>query len=204
MQAAWTEKKGNLPSVCDWAMFADTHCIVVDATNHPVKAGIAQGLSTWEDYSADIEKIFTGKKFGQLVNTIDQLRARGKWGNHVIDADIDFIPLVVVPDAGLPSDPLVQADLMHRSRPIFQHLQPHVFPPGVVQLSDLQLLEGLADHYRASRGHILEIIGGWRYSAGKMGVPLQMFALGNGFQLPLSRQILRSSAALKKQLAARR
>jgi hypothetical protein len=72
-----------------------------------------------------------------------------------------------------------------------------------MQLSDLQLLEGLADQYSGGRGDILEITGGWRYSAAKVGVPLQLFAMGNGFQLPLSRHILRCSEALKKQLTER-
>jgi hypothetical protein len=181
MQTAWTLKRGEPPSVCDWALFAGAYCIVVDATNHPVKATLAQGLSTWEDYSADIEKNFTGKKFDQLVNTIDQLRTRGGWGDEGIDADTSFIPLVVVPDAGLPSDPLIEADLMNRSRPIFQHLQPRVLPPGVMQLSDLQLLEGLAGYYGSSRGDIVKIVVGWRYSAAKIGVPLPCLRRAMGF-----------------------
>lgn len=202
MQSAWKPKKGELPSVCDWALFAGTHCIVVDATNHPVKPKLAQGLSDWEDYSLDIERTFTEKKFDQLVNTIDQLRSRGSFGDEKIDDKTDFIPLVVVPDAGLPSDPLIEADLMNRSRHIFQHLQPRVFPPGVMQLSHLQLFEGIADHYRDRRGDIVQVIGGWRYAAAKTGVPLQLFLAGNGFELPLSRHMLRTSAEVKKMVAS--
>jgi hypothetical protein len=74
-------------------------------------------------------------------------------------------------------------------------------PPGVMQLSDLQLLEGLAGYYGSSRGDIVKIVVGWRYSAAKIGVPLPLFASGNGFQLTLSRHILRSSAALKELVA---
>jgi hypothetical protein len=203
MQAAWTVKKGKPPSVCDWALFAGTHCIVVDATNHPVKSTLAQGLSTWEDYSSDIEQNFTGNKFDQLMNTIDQLRERGGFDGEIITAETDFIPLVVVPDAGLPSSPLIEVDLMNRSRPIFQHLQPHVFPPAVMQLADLQLIEGLADFYGFGRGDILEIIGGWRHSAATTGAPLQMFALSNGFQLAISRHILNRSNELKSVVAKR-
>jgi hypothetical protein len=59
MQTAWQEQKGKAPSVCDWMIFGDGHCVVIDATNHAVKADAAQGLATWDEYSADIEKIFT-------------------------------------------------------------------------------------------------------------------------------------------------
>jgi hypothetical protein len=200
MQAAWTEKKGNTPSVCDWALFAGSHCIVVDATNHPVKAVLAQGLSTWEEYSTDIEKNFTNNKFEQLLSTITQLRERGGWDGESIDENTDFIPLVIVPDVGLPSDPLIEADLMRRSRPIFEHLQPHVSPPAVMQLSDLQLLEGIAAH---SPRDILEVIRDWRHAAARSGIPLQMFVLSNGGQLPGSGHILRSSKALDRLLATR-
>lgn len=51
MQAAWTEKKGQKPSVCDWMLFGEGHCIMIDATNHAVKREAAQGLATWDEYS---------------------------------------------------------------------------------------------------------------------------------------------------------
>jgi hypothetical protein len=92
---------------------------------------------------------------------------------------------------------------MYRSFPKFQHLRPKVLPPGVIQLSDLQLLEGLAGRYSRHGKDIVQIIVGWRYSAAKTGVPLHLFAAGNGFQLPLCQHILRSSAALKEKATNR-
>jgi hypothetical protein len=70
MWDAWTEKKGKKPKVCDWMLFGEGHCIVIDATNHVVKSEAAQGLATWDEYSAEIEKIFTEGKFGQLLSTM--------------------------------------------------------------------------------------------------------------------------------------
>jgi hypothetical protein len=43
--------------VCDWMLFGEGHCIVIDATNHAVKDGAAQGLASWDDYSEDVEAI---------------------------------------------------------------------------------------------------------------------------------------------------
>ncbi len=48
MQAAWTQKKGVEPSVCDWLILGKDHCVVIDATNHAVKEDAAQGLATWK------------------------------------------------------------------------------------------------------------------------------------------------------------
>jgi hypothetical protein len=83
MQAAWAEKKGQTPSVCDWMIFGRRHCIVIDATNHAVKEDAAQGLVSWAEYSADVEAIFTDVdhgKFGQLLSTVDLVKSHGGWG----------------------------------------------------------------------------------------------------------------------------
>ena len=118
---------------------------MIDATNHAVKAAAAQGLATFDEYNADIHKIFTEGKFEQLLSTIAYAQKHGGWGNETVDANTDFVPLVVVPDAGVPSALLTQFDIVERGRKLFAHLQPHVYAPGVVPVSDVQLLEGMAD-----------------------------------------------------------
>ncbi|GAB7143924.1 hypothetical protein AWC22_21895 [Mycobacterium riyadhense] len=52
-----------------------------------------------------------------------------------------YAPLVIVPDAGVTNGPLAQFDINIRSVKAFKHLQPQVYAPGIVPLSDLQLLE---------------------------------------------------------------
>ncbi|MDW5610660.1 hypothetical protein [Mycolicibacterium sp. D5.8-2] len=198
MQAAWTKKKGETPSVCDWALHGERLWAVIDATNHAVNASVAQGLSTWEDYSADIERTFTENKFEQLLSTITQLRQHGGWDHEVVDDDTDFIPLVVVPDVGLPSDPLIESDIIRRSLPLFQHLQPHIYPPAILQFAELQLLEGVAENFPVN---ILEVIADWRREAATSGIPLQMFVEATTGQLPGSRRILASAKSLDKRLA---
>jgi hypothetical protein len=145
---AWKEQKGKTPSVCDWILFGEGHCIVIDAINHPVKADAAQGLATFDEYNADIHKLFTEGKFEQLLSTIAYAQKHGGRGNETVDANSDFVPLVVVPDAGVPSALLTQFDIVERGRKLFAHLQPYVYAPGVVPVSDIQLLEGMAEYAR--------------------------------------------------------
>ena len=64
---------------------------------------------------------------------------------ETVDANTDFAPLVVVPDAGVPNGLLTQFDIVMWGYKMFVHLQPHVFAPGIVPVSDIQLLEGMAD-----------------------------------------------------------
>jgi hypothetical protein len=102
--------------------------------------------------------------------------------------------LVVVPDAGVPAEAfLAQFDLVERSRPLFAHLQPHVYPPAIMQLSDVQLLEGIADLAKnvptlpGQERDLLKLIAGWRWAATKQGEsPLQLFLMRRGFPAPLT------------------
>ena len=113
MQTAWKEQKGKKPSVCDWMLFGEDHCVMIDATNHAVKADAAQALATWDEYSADIEKIFTEGKFEQLLSTIGYVQKYGGWGDEKVDTKTMFAPLVVVPDVGVP--PRATDTVRHRA-----------------------------------------------------------------------------------------
>ncbi|MFL0160287.1 hypothetical protein ACJH41_23350 [Mycobacteroides chelonae] len=208
MQAAWTEKRGQKPSVCDWMILGDGHCIVIDATNHAVKSEAAQGLATWDEYSAEIEEIFTQGKFEQLVSTIESVRKRGGWGDEKTDAHTMFAPLVVVPDSGIPSALLTQFDLVNRARKPFGHLQPQVYAPGVMQLADVQLLEGLADMGQklaklGNKPDMLQLIAAWRTAATAIGESsLQLYLERRGWPRPLSEHIIENGSKAVRRLLA--
>lgn len=207
MQAAWTQK-GQKPSVCDWMLFGEGHCIVIDATNHAVKREAAQGLATWDEYSAEIEEIFTGGKFEQLVSTIEAVKKRGGWGDEKTDTRTMFAPLVVVPDAGIPSALLTQFDLVNRGRKAFGHLQPQVYAPGVMQLADVQLLEGLADMAQklaklGNKPDMLQLIAAWRTAATATGEgSLQLYLERRGWPRPLSDHIIANGSNAVLRLLA--
>jgi hypothetical protein len=210
MQTAWQEQKGKPPSVCDWMLFGEGHCVVIDATNHSVKANAAQGLATWDEYSADIHKIFTEGKFEQLLSTIDYAKKHGGWAGQTVDENTDFAPLVVVPDAGVPNGLLTQFDIVMRGHKMFVHLQPHVYAPGIVPVSDIQLLEGMADlapkiqQFPGKDADMMKLIAGWRWAATKQGeASLQMFLMRRGFPLPLSDHILNNSRKLIELLSTK-
>jgi hypothetical protein len=186
-------------------LVGERHCVVIDATNHAVKEDAAQGLATFAEYAADIDKIFVEGKFEQLLSTIELAQKHGGWGNDVVDADTDFAPLVVVPDTGVPNGILTQFDIIERGRKMFQHLQPHVYVPGVVPVSDIQLLEGMADFARSlptlpgQDPNMMKLLAGWRYAASGQGeASLQMFLHRRGFPLPLSKHMLCNSRKVMK------
>jgi hypothetical protein len=184
---------------------------VIDATNHSVKQDAAQGLATWEEYSADIEKIFTDGKFNQLLSTIDHVNEHGGFADEKVTAKMMFAPLVVVPDAGVPPGLLSQFDIVIRGYQAFKHLQPHVYAPGIVPISDIQLLEGIADRAQKIVGTVgvipgnaadmLHMISAWRTAASNQGeASLQLFLDRRGFPVPLSDHILANSRKLDELL----
>lgn len=200
MQVAWKEQKSTTPSVCDWMMLGEGHCVVIDATNHAVKADAAQGLATFDEYAADIDKIYIEGKFEQLLSTIGLVKKHGGWGGEVVDGDTNFVPLVVMPDTGVPAGIITNFDIIERGRKMFEHLQPHVYPAGLVTVSDVQLLEGMADFAKKIPSgpkddrNMMKLIAGWRRAVIAEGdSSLQIFLHRRGFPLPLSDHILSNS-----------
>ena len=106
MQQAWTGK--NTPSVCDWVLMSGKYCLLVDATNHWLDEKAAQGFADVDDYTADVEETFINKKFQQLKSTIELLAKNGWEGCHFDDETV-YIPMVIVPNSGIP--PAVMADV---------------------------------------------------------------------------------------------
>lgn len=209
MQVAWKEKKGETPSVCDWILLGEGHCVVIDATNHAVKADAAQGLATFEEYAADIDKIYVEGKFKQLLSTIDLAKKHGGWDDEVVDGDTNYVPLVVLPDTGVPTGIITNFDIIERGRKLFGHLQPHVYPPGLITVSDVQLLEGMADFALSlPRGpgddrNMMKLLAGWRHAVISQGdSSLQIFLHRRGFPLPLSKHILGNSRKVMNLLDA--
>ncbi|NQE69170.1 hypothetical protein NG2371_03635 [Nocardia gamkensis] len=195
MEHEWTEKKGQKPSVCDWVLRAGPISILVEATHHPVNAALAQGLADGETYSADADKILTNRKFKQLASVMGLVRRLGWSGQPQPDAI--FLPIVVVPNSGTPSSMLSELDNGNRAMSVFAEFQGRVARPTVLQLQDLQLLEGIGDHLPVD---VVTFLYRWRKFP--VPLPLQDFLEVNSMPRPLSMHILQSAAKLDQQLHA--
>ncbi|WP_136245297.1 hypothetical protein [Mycobacterium intracellulare] len=154
MQQAWA-KGGHTPSVCDWVLLWENTCLLVDATNHWLDEKAAQGFADPEDYQADLEDTFVNKKFKQLQSTKDLLVANG-WEGRTFDDQTVFVPLVVVPNAGIPA--IVSADIDIKLR--LGQLGANVTSPGILVYHELQVFEGVSEHRMPSR--FVDLIAQWR------------------------------------------
>lgn len=158
MQGAWTTG-GNIPSVCDWVLVSGKYCLLVDATNHWLDEKAAQGFATQEDYHADIEETFVNKKFLQLKSTIELLSEKG-WQGCTFDDQTVYVPLVIVPNAGIPATVLSDVDFKLRSHAVLGQLGKSITSPGILIYRELQVFEGLCEHRFPKK--FVEILAQWR------------------------------------------
>ncbi|MBB1058942.1 hypothetical protein G6020_16600 [Dietzia sp. B19] len=193
LEAQWTEKKGRKPSVCDWVLRAGSVAILVDATHHRLNAKLAQGLGSGKAYNADANRVLTAGKFKQFASVMQLVRRLGISGQPQPEAN--FIPFVVVPNSGTPSSMLTELDYGLRAQQVFAEFQGRVARPTVLQLQELQLLEGIGDRVP---GDVVSFLYTWR----KFPVPLslQEFLDANGMPRPISRYIFRAAANLDRRL----
>ncbi|BBY07102.1 hypothetical protein [Mycobacterium noviomagense] len=140
MQQAWT-KGGYTPSVCDWVLVCGKTCLLVEATNHWLDEKAAQGFSDPEDYQADLEDTFVNKKFEQLRSTVKLLVEHG-WEGCTFDEETVYVPLVVVPNAGIPATVSADVDIKLRAG----QLGANVRSPGILIYHELQVFEGVCEH----------------------------------------------------------
>ena len=140
MQDAWTTG-GEKPSVCDWVLVCGSTCVLVDATNHWLDEKVAQGFADPEDYKADLEETFVTKKFEQLKSTMELLKKHG-WEGCMFDDNTVYVPLVVVPNAGIPATVSADIDVKLRAG----DLGPNVRSPGILVYHELQVFEGVCEH----------------------------------------------------------
>lgn len=73
------------------------------------------------------------------------MKEHGGWNTEKVDTATMYTPLVIVPDAGVVNRLLTQFDINLRGHGVFKHLSPQVYAPGIVPISDIQLIEGMVD-----------------------------------------------------------
>lgn len=199
MQQAWRRSSGP-PSVCDWALWAGDVCVLIDANNHRLNFSLAQGLADEGNYSEDLEKS-TLRKIAQFRSTADSFRANG-WDGSELGPGTLFVPIIVVPNAGLPMTSIGDVDLAKRAKPIFDGSDAIFANPGTITWQELQLLEALCDSRNPSG--FIELVGVWRKSCTlSFPVRLQTFLDQSGLDRPIGKYPKIGRRLLEQKLDAR-
>ncbi len=199
MQAEWSGA-GRTPSVCDFMLVAGRACIILDATNHHLSAGLAQGLADLSTYNEDMDSAFVSTKFKQIVSTAKLARERLSFG---IEDNPVFYPYVVVPDNGISSITSVQLDWRTRAAP-FEELRGSIRPPVPLRMSDLAIFEGLGELYSTHTRDIADLLGGWTNQPTPVPVSLREFLDIVSLPAPIPQRMLRDNDALNRLIWQRR
>ncbi|MGH3638540.1 MAG: hypothetical protein ACRDUX_05870, partial [Mycobacterium sp.] len=168
MQAAWTVRRGERPKACDWMLPTDNRFAwLIDATHRPLRQPLAEGWGSGEDFASNVEAFLTSKKARQFESVIDHLTESGWAGERFVDTT--FAPFVAVPDVGLPGTPTSMMLVGLCAREMMAAYGGRMLAPAVVSISDLMLLEGMAE---TPRVEVADLIRAWR----QVGVmPLQQY-----------------------------
>jgi hypothetical protein len=159
MQTAW-KTGGNTPSTCDWVLVDGRFCLLIEATNHWLDARLAQGFADAADYETDVDDTFVNRKFEQIKSTVELLDEKG-WEGCTFDDNTIFVPLVAVPNAGIPATTLLDFDMRLRAHPVLGTLGKYVVAPGILTRYELQVIEGICEH-RAPASFV-KLLAEWRF-----------------------------------------
>lgn len=194
MQAAWTTKKGQQPKACDWMLpTANRFTWLIDATHRPLRSTLAEGVASGEDFASNLEAFLTSKKARQFESVIDHLTESGWEG--ISFTDTTFAPFVVVPDVGLPSTPTSTMLVGLSAREMMATYQGRMLMPAVVSVSDLMLLEAMAERPMVE---VANVIRAWR-QVGMM--PLQQYLEASGYPYrPCPRHMVTAAAELDARI----
>lgn len=151
MKRSWRTSKSRLPKICDFAMFRDHGCVLVDANMRLLPQPFAEGEATIESLEKEIEQRFTTTKFQQLLSTVDLFMNRG-WNKlrTAVTSRTRFVAVVVVPDAGIPSDIAMENAVYTKAFELVRHYNDNpnfdkVLVPAILTWRDLLRLDGLAE-----------------------------------------------------------
>lgn len=198
MQAAWPMKKGQRPKACDWMLPTNKRFTwLIDATHRPLRQPLAEGWGCGEDFASNLEAFLTSKKARQFDSVIDHLTRSGWDGASFTDTT--FAPFVVVPDVGLPSAPTSMMLVGLCAREMMAAYGGRMLAPAVVSISDLMLLEGMAE---TPGVEVANLIRAWR-QVGAM--PLQQYLEACRFPYrPCPRHMVAAAAELDARIRPER
>ena len=159
--AAWKNRRGEHPKICDFAYVQGDHVILIDANNRNIPKKFADRSAAGEDLHKEIRNMFAASKFEQLTSTVRELIRRG-WDrpDARIHGQSRYLPFVVAPNAGMPSNEFTEFLILLQAAPMIAEFNSAALPPSILTWRDLQILEGVAENPASPR--IIQILAGWR------------------------------------------
>jgi hypothetical protein len=177
MWRAWRTKKSK-PKVSDWTVDCGDVWLCLDATNRRLIQNVVGGLATEKELDDELNAVLAGRKAAQMASTIRHLTSGlPQLARRNLPADTTFIPLIIIPDDGLPWNPAVHNRVQEMVAAAGTLKSARATPLGVITFQDLGLLERMVEQGRDAGG----LLKSWRSQRPEMA--LQHFLEEQGFTL---------------------
>lgn len=181
MQNAWA-KRGQKPSVCDFAVDCGDTWLLFDVTDRRIPEKLINAEATAADLDAELNLVLTEKKAKQFASTVKLLTNEfGKLVKSHAVPPIEFVCIVVTPTGGLGWNPAINT----RAKELLADMEVlqsgKVLPLGIMSVRDLTELESAVEGGRTTDS----ILTDWRTNGPghsferallEMGIPLQRSA----------------------------
>ncbi|WP_328463716.1 hypothetical protein OHA21_38710 [Actinoplanes sp. NBC_00393] len=178
MWGAWWIKRDQ-PSVSDWVVDCGNVWLCLDANNRRLSQALVRGFASPDDLNTEVSRALAGRKASQMASTIDLLTEQLPLlaSGRTMPPDTKFVPLIVVPEDGLPWNPAVHNRVQEITKGIATLQSDRVMPLGVVTLHDLGFLERAVEDGHDAGG----LVTAWRSESPE--IPLQHFLDTRGVPL---------------------
>ena len=165
MKSAWSNSRGEHPKICDYAYAQDGEAILIDANNRNLPKKFADRSAAGGECTTRSRTCSRPRSSVNSHPLRQQFRTRGwttKDGTALVATTTKFLPFVVAPNAGVPSNEFTEMLILEQAVPLIAGFNSKVMPPTILTWRDLQILEGIAEQGKG--GRIIELLIMWRIS----------------------------------------
>lgn len=183
MQHSWATK-GQMPSVCDFAVDCGDTWLLFDVTDRRVPEKLINATASAGDLDAELGMVLTAKKAKQFASTMKLLNTEfGKLVKGHGTPPTRFVCIVITPAGGLGWNPAINVRTQELLAGMGALQSAKALPLAIMSVRDLTELESAVENGRAAH----EILTDWRVNG--PGFSFEQFLVQRRIPLMRSRWV---------------
>jgi hypothetical protein len=159
MQKTWAARKGQMPSVCDFAVDCGDVWLLFDVTDRRIPEILINGTAGAAELDSELDVVLTEKKAKQFAATVRHLNNEGfKLTKSPSVPGALFVCVVVTPTGGLGWNPAINKRAQERLDSLVVLQSAKVLSLSIMSVRDLTELEGAVEGGHSASDLLVE----WR------------------------------------------
>lgn len=198
MQKAWTTKKNQVPSVCDYAVDCGDVWLLFDVTDRRLPENLINGTADAAALDDELDVVLTDKKAKQFASTVRNLKTdMATLVGHQMVPGTRFVCVVVTPNGGLGWTPAVSNRAKERLSELGVLQGAATLPLAIMSVKEVNELERAVETGQSGSGLLTD----WRTNG--EGVSFEQVLLAQGIPLGFGDWTRRTGMALIDDLVGR-